>query len=437
MILEKITIIFRFCLIVFWLTTATVFINAQPQNRPVADLYNEVDNFIKEKSRELIGQGKKIDADKRESLGQEQKALAKKYASEVAARPDLKSVDVYYLGVLFVIAENDEKSLEAMKRFLAQYPPETKGDAIQSARSYIIILSVRKKQLAEAEQTFQAWLKGEPFVETQRPVMEQIMAVGFFKNGKYDEAVKYGESAFSLLKKLEARTLAERRAKMDLYGNLVEVLALSYRKANKTDEALNVLAESRALAFTIPSAKLYRKVMDIVGGSGFSEKKLMQKVESYKTAEPAPELTVQEWVGREPATMESLRGKIVLLDFWATWCAPCISTFPRLRQWHEKFSGSGFEIIGVTQYYGNADGKPMTPLQEFDFLGEFRKKHKLPYGFAVSKRGEDNAKFDVSAYPTTILLDRNGVVRYVGIGAGAEESENLEDMIKKLLKEEK
>jgi len=177
--------------------------------------------------------------------------------------------------------------------------------------------------------------------------------------------------------------------------------------------------------------------MDIVGGSGFSEKKLMQKVESYKTAEPAPELTVQEWVGREPVTMESLRGKVVLLDFWATWCGPCIYTFPRLRGWHEKYSSSGFEIIGVTQYYGNADGKPMTPLQELDFLGEFKKKYKLPYGFAVSKFGEDNAKFDVNAYPTTILLDRYGIVRYIGIGAGAEESENLEDMIKKLLKEVK
>ncbi len=435
--IEEINIIFRFCLIVFWLSTVTVFTNAQPQNRPVSELHKEVAGYVKEKSRELFGQGKKIDADKRESLAQEQKALAKKYAAEVAARPDLKGVDIYYLGLLYILAENDEKSLETMKRFLAQYPPDIKGDVIQSARTYIIILSARKKQLAEAEQTFQAWLKGEPFVESQRPVMEEIMAVAYFKNGKYNEAVKYGENAFSLLKKLEAKTLAERRVKMDLYGNLVEVLALSYRKVNKTDEALNVLAESRALAFTIPSAKLYRKVMDIVGGSGFSEKKLMQKVESYKSAEPAPELTVQEWVGREPTTMESLRGKVVLLDFWATWCGPCISTFPRLRGWHEKFSGSGFEIIGVTQYYGNADGKPMTPLQELDFLGEFRKKYKLPYSFAVSKRGEDNAKFDVSAYPTTILLDRHGVVRYVGIGAGAEESANLEDMIKKLLKEEK
>lgn len=294
----------------------------------------------------------------------------------------------------------------------------------------------KKKLIPEAEQTFQAWLKDEPENSKERPILEQILAVAYFKDGKYDEAVKYGQSAFSLVKKVEAKNLAERRAKMDLYANLVEVLALSYRKAKNTDEALNVLAEGRALAFTIPSAQLYRKVMDIVGGSGFSEKKLMQKVESFKS-EPAPELSIQEWIGRDPATLESLRGKVVLLDFWATWCGPCISTFPRLRQWHEKYSGDGFEIIGVTQYYGNVQGKPLSPLQELDYLGEFKKKYKMPYAIAVSKRGEDNAKFDINAYPTTILLDRSGVVRYVGIGAGAEESENLEDMIKKLVKEGK
>lgn len=428
---------FQFVSIVFLALTITVSNAAQTPNPSVQEMYLETDNYVKEKSRQLVSEGKKIDADQRENLAKEQKALAKKYAASAATRADLKGVELYYLGLLNVTSENDEKALDAMKRFLAQYSPETKGDMIQSARSYVVILSARNKRLDEAEQTYQAWLKGEPFVENQRPAIEQILAVGYFKNGKYDEAVKYGESAFSLLKKSEAKTLAERRAKMDLYGNLVEVLALSYRKANKNDEALNVLAESRALAFTIPSAKLYRKVMDIVGGSGFSEKKLMQKVESYKTAEPAPDLTIQEWIGREPATMESLRGKVVLLDFWATWCGPCISTFPRLRGWYEKYSGSGFEIIGVTQYYGNSGGKPLTPLQELDYLGEFRKKYKLPYGFAVSKRGEDNAKFDINAYPTTILLDRNGVVRYVGIGSGVEESENLEDMIKKLLKEEK
>ncbi len=85
-------------LIVFWLFSAA-FAVAQSPNRPIAELHKEVTDYVKVKSRELLSQGKKVDADRRESLTREQKALAKKYAAESATRTDLKGIDVYYLGI--------------------------------------------------------------------------------------------------------------------------------------------------------------------------------------------------------------------------------------------------------------------------------------------------------------------------------------------------
>lgn len=415
---------------------AVLFVQAQPPAKSVMQLNQEIENYVSDKTKELIGQGKRVDAGKRTELANDRKSLAGKYAAEAAARSDLSKTDFYYLGLLYVAAEENVKALDSMKKFLAEFPPETKGDMIQSARSYGVIMATRRKQMAEAEQFYQAWLKGDPFVKSQQPVLGSILAVGFFKDGQYDQAIKYGQEAFDLLKTLEAKNPREKRDKEKVYMNLVEVLAMSYKKNKNSEQSLNILAEARAQSFTIPSADLYRKVMDFVEGSGFSEKKLMQKVESYASADPAPDLKIVEWLGQEPVSLSSLRGKIVLLDFWATWCRPCISTFPRLREWHKKFAGNDFVIVGVTKYYGEANGKRMTPLQELDFLGEFKKKHKLPYPFAVAEPVEDSVKYGINAYPTTVLLDRSGVVRYIGIGAGLEESENLEDMIKKLLKEE-
>ena len=420
---------------VILVTMLIAAVSASAQPRPVIDLFSEVENYVATKSKALSASGKRVTADVRDDLLDERKSVAGKYATEIAARPSLEKTDHYYIGRLYGTAGNEAKQLEAMKRFLSEFPADTKGDMIQSARAFVIVLSVKRKQMADAEAAYQLWKRGEPFVATQQPALQDHLALGYFKAGEYEPAVRHALEAWSMLKGIKAKTLTDKRNREQIYINLVEVLAMAYRKSKNTDEALNVLAEARAESFAIPSAELYRKVMTFVEGSGFSEKKLMQKVESYASADPAPEMAFTEWVGVEPIALEHLRGQVVLLDFWATWCGPCISTFPRLRNWHKKYSGKGFVLVGVTQYYGEQDGKRLTQLQELDYLNEFKAKYKLPYPFAIATRGEDRMKYGINAYPTTILLDRRGVVRYIGIGSGTEESENLEEMIEKVLQE--
>ena len=406
------------------------------QTRTLSDIHREVERYVSERGRELQSAGKRVNAGTREELESEQKRLAAKYAAEASARNDISKTDFYYVARLYGAAGNEPKAIEFMKRFLTEYPSEANTPLVQSGRAIFVVQASRRKMLADAEATFKLWKAALSTATAEQSVLQDHLSLGYYKDGQYDMAVKHSQEAFDMLKSFKARTLKEKRDREQIYMNLIEVLAMSYRKSKNADQSLTVLAQARAESFSIPSAGLYRKVMDFVEGSGFSEKKLMQKVESYPAADAAPEMQFAEWIGHDPIGLEQLRGRVVLLDFWATWCGPCISTFPRLRSWHKKYRGDDFVIIGVTQYYGEQAGKKMSKLQELDYLNEFKAKYKLPYPIAIAGPSEASMKYGINAFPTTVLLDRKGVVRYIGIGAGAEESENLEDTIKKVLIDE-
>ena len=409
-------------------------IDAQIKTPP--ELYSEIEGYVAAKTREITSTGKRLTPERRESLSDEKKELAKKYAAELGSRSGLTKTDFYYLGWLHSTASEDAKTVDAMKRFLAEFPTDAKGDMIQSGRAILMVAAVRRKLMTDAESAFQLWKAGYPFVKTQQPALQDHLALGYYKAGDFGAAAKHAQEAFDLLKEFPAKTLRDKRDREQIYMNLTEVLAMSYKKQKNSEMALSVLAEARVESFAIPSAELYRKVMTFVEGSGFSEKKLMQKVNSIASAEPAPEMKFIEWIGEDQRAIGEFRGHIVLLDFWATWCGPCIATFPRLRNWHKKYADKNFKLIGVTQYYGVQEGKKMTALQELDYLKSFKEKHKLPYDFAIVPNGEAPMKYGINAYPTTVLLDRNGLVRYIGIGSGLEESANLEEMIEKVLSED-
>ena len=425
-------------IVVKMLTVVTVIllydflINAQPKltdQQDAISLYKAVENYLQYRGKELLGKGERYDP---ERLERERRSLAKKNVVILSAQPNLSNEDYYYLGLLYGYADEKEKAIDALRRFLSQ---AESGESAQSARSNLVILLAEKKQFAEMEQVYNAWLKSEPSKLGQRPALESVIGSAYYMQGKYEQAINHSQEGFNLLKTIETNSISSRAKKGDYCGSLAEILALSYRRTKRNDEALTVLAEARAMALAMLSPQLYRKVMQVVEGEDISEKKLMEKIESFKTADTAPELAVRDWLGHEPVSLEELRGKVVLLDFWATWCGPCISTFPQLKSWHKKYSEKGLVIIGVTRYWGRGDDHQMTQLQEYNFLQEFKKRYDLPYSFAIADNSETATRYGVNAYPTTFLLDRRGMVRYIGIGSGIEESENTREMIEKLLKE--
>jgi thiol-disulfide isomerase/thioredoxin len=160
--------------------------------------------------------------------------------------------------------------------------------------------------------------------------------------------------------------------------------------------------------------------------------------------EAAP-LTVKTWVNGEPLTAGDLQGKVVLLDFWAIWCGPCIVTFPHLREWQEKYGDKGLVIIGLTRFYdydwdneagyvARADGE-ISDEQEQEMLKKFAAFYHLKHRFGIQEEGDTLADYyGVSGIPHVVILDKEGKVRMIRVGSGKQNAEDIDHLLGELLK---
>jgi thiol-disulfide isomerase/thioredoxin len=130
---------------------------------------------------------------------------------------------------------------------------------------------------------------------------------------------------------------------------------------------------------------------------------------------PAPEIGLTDLAGK-PMTLEALKGKVVLLDFWATWCAPCRKTMPELQRLHDKHAARGFTVVGVAIDEGDARKK----------VQKFLTGRKIAYPNALDVvKSSTWERYRVKAVPAAFLIDQEGriVAQWTGAAASATEIE--------------
>lgn len=147
---------------------------------------------------------------------------------------------------------------------------------------------------------------------------------------------------------------------------------------------------------------------------------------------PAPALELPRIDG-STARLASLRGRVVVVNLWATWCPPCVREMPSLQRVYERFADRGLEVLAVAvdDYPGERgpDGRIV------GLVSEFVDAYGLTFPVAIDPTGATERRFGTEYLPTTVLIDREGRIRATEIGGRDWDQEPYLGMIESLLEE--
>jgi thiol-disulfide isomerase/thioredoxin len=434
-------------------------------DKTVKEMFDEANAYNKTKFAEFEQKKLPVSDALIQQTQRERKQLAARYAATVGKRTDLSAEETYYLGMLHWIADNLDGTRDSFSTYLTLTDLPT--EKAQDARAILAVVYARQKQFPAAEKTLAEYLKNTPVRLSQSGQIEKEIAKGLFDNGDLAAAQPHAEGAYTAYKAI-AGDISTREKGTDAVIDSGLFLFKIYQRQSAREKAdallddmrktgvglgsslLWYLAVDKQVTYEIETGRkpqaltLYESALASIGKE-FSAKnvqndltdKLKRKGVHYKLlGEAAPELTeIAQFFPAEKLSLAEFKGKVVLLDFWATWCAPCIEAFPTMLEWNQDHASQGFAIVGVTRFYGTAEGFSVDNASEVDFVKRFAAAHKLTYEIAIAKDETNHRTYGAPVIPTAVLIDRKGVVRYIETGTSPYRLDELREMIEKLLAE--
>jgi thiol-disulfide isomerase/thioredoxin len=136
----------------------------------------------------------------------------------------------------------------------------------------------------------------------------------------------------------------------------------------------------------------------------------------------APEFSLMTLTGEEMSLAKN-KGKILLIDFWATWCGPCRESIPHLVYLHKTYREQGLEVVGLSMDKGDPKA-----------VDHFSKSLDIPYPIAIAPE-EIARAYGVNGLPTTVLIDREGKIREKIVGFNTAIAKKIESRVVELISE--
>lgn len=139
-------------------------------------------------------------------------------------------------------------------------------------------------------------------------------------------------------------------------------------------------------------------------------------------AETAPDFTLKTQSG-ENLRLEEQRGKVVMINFWASWCAPCREEMPLLEEIYDRYKDTGFTLFGI-----NVEQNPEAAHKFLEDVG-------VSFPILFDTESQVSRDYHVNAMPTTVMVDRDGEVRYVNRGFRPGDEEKYRNQVRELIRE--
>lgn len=145
-------------------------------------------------------------------------------------------------------------------------------------------------------------------------------------------------------------------------------------------------------------------------------------VHAVAVRDSAPDFTLKSLEGSN-LRLEEYRGQVVLINFWASWCGPCRQEMPLLDRLHHRYEDTGFAVLGV-----NVEGEEAPAREIVD-------RTNVTFPILIDDGQKVSEMYNLQAMPSTVVIDRDGVVRYIHLGYKPGDEAKYVEVVKQLIRE--